>query len=65
MWTGVPYGPDDFHGPDVCHTSDMNIHNYKDPKEVRYCRLNSLKDLKHEKQYVEVSEFPRNENKVS
>ena len=31
---GVPYSAWDFHGHDVCHTSDLNIRNYNDAQEV-------------------------------
>jgi alpha-amylase len=44
-YPGVPYGNNDFHGSDVCYTSDLEIHNYGDANEVRNCRLSGLRDL--------------------
>ena len=44
---GVPYWPEDFHGEDVCKTDDLEIHDYGNADEVRYCRLVGLRDLRH------------------
>lgn len=49
---GVPYGSQDFNGPDMCSTSDGSIHNYGNPSEVRNCRLFTLTDLRLSKDYV-------------
>ena len=46
QFPGVPYGPGDFHGSDVCKTSDLEIHDYNNANEVRYCRLVGLRDLR-------------------
>lgn len=51
-YPGVPYSAWDFNTGNECHSSDMNIHNYNDPTEVRNCRLVSLADLKLSKDYV-------------
>ena len=47
-YPAVPYGPADFHGSDVCFTSDGNIQDFNDTDQVRYCRLHGLVDLKTE-----------------
>ncbi|KAH9519908.1 hypothetical protein Btru_071218 [Bulinus truncatus] len=52
QFPGVPFGPTDFNDGSNCHTSDLNIHNYNNPEEVRNCRLVSLLDLKMGKDYV-------------
>lgn len=52
-YPGVPYSDWDFHGRDQCPRDDLIIDNYDDPQEVRFCRLNNLRDLKHEKDYVQ------------
>ena len=31
---GVPFENKDFHGPDVCHTHNLDIHNYYNADEV-------------------------------
>ena len=51
-YPGVPYSTTDCNGPESCHTSDGNIHNYRDIFEVRNCRLVTLSDLKLSKDYV-------------
>ena len=52
-YPGVPYTIENFHGSDVCHSHDGNIHDYNNPEEVRYCRLNGLRDLRHNTDYVD------------
>ncbi|XP_053383074.1 alpha-amylase-like [Mercenaria mercenaria] len=49
---GVPYGCQDFNGPDMCPTSDGLIHRYDKPIEVRNCKLLYLPDLRLSKDYV-------------
>ena len=51
-YPSVPYSQFDFNGPDECSTSDLEIHNYNDPVEVRNCRLLGLRDLKLASSYV-------------
>lgn len=52
-YPGVPYPAcKDFHGSDVCHSYDGNIHNYSNPNEVRNCRLVGLLDLRQSLEYV-------------
>lgn len=52
QFPGVPYGPNDFHGPEDCPSSDQEIHDYNNPVEVRNCRLSGLRDLDGGTQYV-------------
>ena len=51
-YEGVPFSSLDFHGHESCPTSDLEIHNYDDPKEARNCRLVGLRDLNQGKDYV-------------
>lgn len=53
QFPGVPYGPTDFNDGSNCHTSDLSIHNYQNPEEVRNCRLSGLLDLNAGKDYVQ------------
>lgn len=51
-YPGVPFSAWDFNGRAVCHTSDLEIHNYQDANEVRNCRLQGMCDLQMGKEYV-------------
>lgn len=35
QFPGVPFGPTDFNDGSLCHSGDMNIHNYGNTEEVR------------------------------
>ncbi|KAI8797778.1 C-type lectin domain family 4 member E [Biomphalaria glabrata] len=56
QFPGVPFGPTDFNDGSLCHSGDLNIHNYGNAEEVRNCRLvglhGGLLDLKMGKDYV-------------
>ena len=57
QYPGVPFGPNDFHGHESCHTTDLEIHNYDNAEEARNCRLTGLRDLKQSSDYVRTKQI--------
>jgi len=51
-FSAVPYGPDNFHGPDECSAATGNIEDYQNAIEVRNCNLGGLVDLRGCSEYV-------------